>query len=347
MLLACVTLGACTAPESAPTGIAPSADPVDAKQSSNPYTVLELGTVGGLRSSLGMDVNDQGVVAGYSIDDTAVRGFLLLGGQLVPLTQSSDSRATGVSNGDPMYVVGSLTESGVTRYARWTVSGGVIGAPVLAPVQGGTWKVNDLGDGVGNSYIWRLDNSVVQVPLPQDYQYLYGQNIDDAGISIFNASGSPTTAERAFVRLANGAMVRLDPPAGRESYLTRAGGLNEPDADGNVLVAGTIQLDAFTRYAARWAVNVATEQVVVWVDTALPGFATDVSTAGTLVGAAGRRADSDAYAWSPSGSKVKLPAPRGGQDVAALAVSDNGRYATGHYTGRQGQRALLWTGTEP
>jgi hypothetical protein len=31
----------------------------------------------------------------------------------------------------------------------------------------------------------------------------------------------------------------------------------------------------------------------------------------------------------------------------AYAISENGRYATSVYSGRQGQRALLWSGNGP
>jgi hypothetical protein len=342
-----VALAACTAPESSPTGLAPGEEPLAARSVASPYTVQELGTVGGLPNSFGVDVNDQGVVAGYAIGDAGRRGFLLLGSQLVPLAASDESMAAGVSNGDPMYVVGWLRASGGDRSARWTVTGGTIGTPTLAPVTGGNWKVNDLGDGVGIDYIWRFDNSVVHVAAPGDFQYLDGRDIDDAGLALFNASGSPTSPDRAFLRLTDGTMLRLDPPPGRESYATSTGGLTEPSGSGVVYVAGTITLSSVTRYPARWTVNVATQQATVVVDDALTGGASDVSSGGTRVGAAGRRADSDAYAWLLDGTRFKLPAPRGSQDVVASAISDNGRYATGHYLGREGQRALVWSGNGP
>ena len=343
--LAFVALAACTAPESSPTALAPSEEPLAGKQTASAYTVLDLGTMGGLSDIQGSDVNNEGVVAGTAQDESSSRGFLLLGGQLVPLTQAEDSWASGISNGDPMYVVGAVSVNGAMRRARWTVSGGTIGAPVLSPVSGGAWKVNDFGVGVGGEYIWHPNNSVILVAPPGDFLYINGRDINDAGLTLFVASGSPTLPDRAFLRLTDGSMVRLDPPGGGESYSTSVGGLNEPDGNGIVHVAGTIQVGGLTRYPARWTVNVnaATPQATVFVDSRI-GFATDVSSAGTRVGAEGGAA----YVWRLDASKFKLPAPRGAQDVVAQAISDNGRYATGGYYGsRGGRRALLWSGNGP
>lgn len=339
-----LAFSACTAPESSPTALMPSDDALAAKPSASPYTFQDLGTVDGMSNLLGFDVNNEGVVAAIAVDDNGTRGFLLLGGQLVPLTETDDSGVSGISNGDPMYAVGNARVNGANRAVRWTVAGGVVGAPVPSPVAGGAWRVNDLGTSVGGRYIWRLNNTVEEVPPPGDYQFIEGRDIDDAGLTVFDAKMSPTLPDRAFFRLTDGTLIRLDPPAGRPTFSTTAGGLTEPDNNNLVLVAGTIR-DGATRYPARWTVNVETRQATVLIESRT-GFASDVSSGGTRVGGSGGW-ETDAYAWRLDGTKFKLPAPRGAQDAGANAISDNGMFATGSYYTRAGQRALLWSGNGP
>ena len=343
--LVLLAFSACTAPESSPTALTPSDDALAAKPAASPYTYQDLGTVDGMSDLVGYDVNNEGVVAVSAVSDNGSRGYLLLAGQLVPLTETDDSHVSGISNGDPMYAVGRAPVDGAVRSVRWTVTGGVIGAPVPSPVADGAWKVNDLGNSVGGRYIWRLDNTVEEVLPPGDFQYIDGSAIDDAGLTLFNAMVSPTLPDRAYLRLTDGALIRLDPPAGRPSFSTTAGGLTEPDGNNLVHVAGTIR-DGATRYPARWTVNVATRQATIVVESRT-GFATDVSSGGTRVGGSGGW-ESDAYAWRLDGTKFKLPAPRGAQDAGAYAISDNGMFVTGsYYPSRGNRRALLWSGNGP
>ena len=352
--LALAALAACTAPESSPTGLAPSEEPLAAKPSSgsSPYSVAVLaGTVDYPRTEP-WGVNDAGMVAGHawSTDGREIRGFIRIGGAIAivpPATARSSVRA--ISNGDPTYVIGSVDAGGVSGTARWTITNGVIGDPEInsSSLRGGG-GVNDLGTAIGGRWIWPLAGSSIEVLPPADYTTVDGTDIDNEGHAVFNASGSPTSIDRAHVRFADGEMLPLRPPAGYEAWATTANTITEVSANGVFYVSGSIQIDDVTCFPALWTVSIAGRTATPSVRFERNGSAAGVSTAGTLVGVQGSRWSINAYAWPLAGAAIKLPVPKSMKNPKPHAISPDGRYVVGYGEENGLQRqGLVWSGTGP
>ena len=208
--------------------------------------------------------------------------------------------------------------------------------------------MNDLGTGIGGRWIWPLSGSSVEVPIPEDYTSLVGTDIDNEGHAVFNASGSPTLVDRAYVRFADEEMLPLRPPAGYEAWATTANGITEVSANGVFYVSGSIRIDDVTCFAVLWTVSVAGRTATPSVRFERYGSATGVSTAGTLVGVQGSRWSINAYAWPLAGATIKLPVPKAMKNPKPQAISPDGRYVVGYgdESGLQRQ-GLVWTRTAP
>ena len=352
MLLVSTALTACTTPDTLPTSVAPSDAPLAAKPpGGGAYTVTDLGTAGYLES-VAYDVNDGGTVVGTLTSSSAIVGFARVNGALITLpAPSSPTSARAVSNGSPTYVVGLTTPANASsRPVRWTIDGSTIGDPVYLDSGSSTVanEVNDYGAAIGGRTIWGPSGAVVaEVDPPAGFQALELSDIDNAGLVTLRAWGG-ATPDRGFIRVPSGAMVMLAPPPGMEAYISHAAEVSEQVGD-VVYVAGKVQLDASTSYAARWTFDVTAGAVTnVTLRTERIGTANAVSDAGTYTGGQGAYETMSPYAWRSDGTAIGLPVPKGGKQGYAAAVSPNGRLMTGtaQFNGSNAH-ALLWSGSGP
>lgn len=352
-----VTMLACTAPDSpSPAGITAPSAPLAARPGGggggggggSAYTVADLGVPAGYSATEAYDVNDAGTVVGM-LNGSLIRAFARVGNELVALPPSTASSiARAVSNGTTTYVVGWVAVNGNSQPARWSISGGSISEPTILPNSGFgvATGVNDQGDVVGGNTIWK-GSSAETVSPPGTFTKVALTDIDNAGQVVFNASGSATSVDRAFFRHATGGgTIELAPPAELATYYTVADAMSA--GNGVVYVAGKVQLDDNTCYAALWTINLADNTTAVTVRAENTGSAWGVSNAGTFVGHQGQGWTTSGFAWPLGRSAIALPMPKGGKNPHVYGVSPNGKFITGWGEFSQLKRhAVLWSGTGP
>jgi uncharacterized membrane protein len=350
----CIALTACTAPESSLTTLAASDEPLAAKPGGTaPYTVTDLRVPVGYDQTEATDVNDAALVVGNLLGSNGYRGFARVNGTLASLAPVNvESFVRAVSNGNPAYAVGWIVgDNNESQPARWAISGTSLGDAVILENSGyGVASgVNDQGEVVGGRSIWSSSGALVEtVDPPAGFTSVELSDINNVGSIVLNATVSATSADRAFLRRSSGETILLAPPAGMEAYFTYADAVSEQTGD-VVYVAGKVQLDETTCYAARWTVNVATGSVTaLTVRLENTGSAWGVSTAGTFVGHQGQGWTSKPFAWTLAGSAIGLPMPKGGKNGHLRAISPNGKYVVGfgEFSGFA-RHAVLWSGNGP
>ena len=351
---ACALLVACSAPDTtAPNPANASDEPLAARSApSSSYTVTDLGVPAGFVNSVAYDVNDAGIVVGTISGGTEWRGFARLSGALVALTSTNTtSDALAVSNGSPVYVVGSVVENESTQPARWTIMGTSVGqAEILPnPGYGKAGGVNDQGDAVGGRTIWWNDEAVAPetVAPPGSFAQVALTDINNANHVVFNATGSASSLDRGFFRGTTGDPIELAPPADMPTYYTVVDNMSDPD-DGFVYVVGKVQVDEITCFPAMWTIDLANNTATVTVHSGNVGSAWGVSNAGTFAGHQGQRWSSKAYAWPLAGGTIALPVPKGGKNPHVRGMSPDGKLIVGSGEFSRGTRhALLWSGNGP
>lgn len=139
-----------------------------AQTAPGPYTLLDLGTLGGL-STQPSDMNNEGQIVGYSTSGgSSARGFIWENGAMTalpPLTGGFASFADAVNGLG--YAVGYSTQNGIARAVLWR-DGNVINlTPDLAASVGSTATgINDLGQVVGminnqQGFLWENGSRVL------------------------------------------------------------------------------------------------------------------------------------------------------------------------------------------
>jgi hypothetical protein len=352
-LLFVAALVACVPEDpTSPSAPTPSGEPLAAKPSGGgggAYSVIDLGVPVGYNSGEAADVNDAGMVVG-TINGSQPRAFARVGNALVALTSTDASSARAVSNGNPTYVVGWVSVGGNSQPARWSISGGAVSAPTVLPNPGYgvAAGVNDQGDVVGGRTIWKSGGAIQTVTPPGDFTSLELTDIDNAGHVVFNAAGSATSIDRAYLLRATGGMIELAPPAQMAGYYAVVDNMSEPTNVGVVYVVGKVQLDDTTCYAALWTVDLNSGSATVTVRSENIGSAWGVSNAGTFAGHQGQGWTTSTFAWPLGGGAIALPMPKGGKNGHVRAVSPNGRLITGYAEFTQLKRhPVLWSGNGP
>jgi probable HAF family extracellular repeat protein len=139
-----------------------------AQTAPGPYTVMELGTLGGL-STQPSDINDQSQIVGYSTTGvSSARGFIWDDGAMTalpPLSGAFASFANAVNG--PGHVVGYSTQNGISRAVLWRDGNVVNLTPDLPASVGSTAAgINDFGQVVGminntDGFLWENGSRVM------------------------------------------------------------------------------------------------------------------------------------------------------------------------------------------
>ncbi|MFL5617797.1 MAG: hypothetical protein ACJ79A_05305 [Gemmatimonadaceae bacterium] len=333
--------GACTG--DVPTAAVPS-DPALAKggPSAAAYTVLDVGALLPGSSSQANGVNDAGDVVGYYYDGSAYRAFALVAGASVTLG-SGPGLAWGMSNGSPAFVAGSAGGFPV----RWSLADPSQTTSLTltaGETSGSADAVNDAGDAVGvvgaNAAMWLADGTRIPIATPAPWVRGEGRGIDNDGLAIFqfSASSSEYAQNRAYVRLASGALVEL-PPVGSD-VTSYANDISEVVA-GTVYVAGSTLSSTQVSRSVRWTVNASTGAIIVTdvlATTGAHGLA--VSDAGGIAGFIEntRSLRFEAYLWRGT-DVLKLAPPKGSGNGQVWTMSRSGRYLAG----KASTGAVRWT----
>ncbi|MEA2765062.1 MAG: hypothetical protein QOK07_1466, partial [Gemmatimonadaceae bacterium] len=192
--------------------------------------VTDLGTLSGDVRSYAVDVNDAGYIVGSSESNNTppVRGFVRVGTTLIPLSDVTIfSRGLGISNGNPVYVVGDYAYDGNSHPARWTVNadGTVSAATHLSSGFGFADGVNDAGATIGwtgsDAVTWDANGApeVLAPPVPSTFTSGLGRDINNAGYVLVNFDGASYT--RTYLRAGNKQWIELPPQSGDISTFGR------------------------------------------------------------------------------------------------------------------------------
>jgi uncharacterized membrane protein len=332
-----------------PSAVAP-AHPALAKggpSSAAAYTVLDVGALLPGSSSEARGVNDAGDVVGHYYDGSAYHAFALVAGVAVTLGGGA-ATAAGMSNGNPAFVAGNAAGLPV----RWSLADPE--QPTFLPLTAGEtsgWAdaVNDAGDAVGgvgaNAAMWLADGTRIPVATPAPWVRGEGRGIDNDGLAIFqfSASSSEYAQNRAYVRLASGALVEL-PPVGSD-VTSYANDISEVVA-GAVYVAGSTLSGTQVSRSVRWTVDAGTGAIIatdVLVTDGAHGLG--VSDAGGIGGFIenSRSLRFDAYLWRGT-NVLKLAPPKGSNNARVWTMSRSGRYLAGQAIGTG---AVRWSIAAP
>jgi hypothetical protein len=363
-LVASTALAACNAPDTlAPSATASPDVTIAAKPVPSPFTFTDLGVPTGYTTSYGQDVNTQGIVVGFATSASTMTGWMYVNGNTRLLPPGGIATAAyAVANGNPYYIAGSFSPTGGNLPALWQVFGPSPGSPLALPTPGaGTaYGVNDLGEAVGTVLVpqgsstlrrgiyWDVSHSGTTVDPPFAFTVSEGTDVDNAGYALFNASGSPTSPDRAFLKTPfAGALIALRPPADLSGYGTYAEAISEPV--GNVIyIAGKVQLTPEQCFAARWTFDLSFGLATVDVRREATGSAWGVSDDGTYVGVQSVPGGSRAYAWTLANAAIELPLPHGVRFATAHGIDATSTYIAGWAdVPGAGRHAMLWTEVGP
>lgn len=361
-LVASTALAACNAPDTLTPPATTSSD-VEILGRPTPtslYTVADLGVPTAYSSSIGTDVNDAGIVVGMLDANSSPRGFIFINGAFQVLSpMTATSFALSISNPNvPFYVSGSIDLYGAGVPARWPVYGGYAQSPQIYPNlgTGSANGVNLFGEAVGWSAdaqgggrvgmywdVYSIGHSVVP---PAGFTSMEGTDINDDGLAVFNARGSATSPDRAYLTDGQDPMIALQPPPDLSTAATYADAISERVGI-TLYIAGRVQLSGSDVWPARWTIDLGTFQQTVEVRREGSGAALGVSNTGTYVGQQLLHQQQTAYAWLLDGSALVLPLPRATRFPAARSISPNGNYIIGQGDVIVERHALLWTATGP
>ena len=346
-------IGACTASD-AVAPVSPDVSPVLARGggggggSALAYTVIDIGTLPGHSTATAQAVNDAGMVVGTSSGSSETVAFVWHNNVMTPLTAASTvSVANDISSGSSISAVGWKSVGGNSRGMRWRLQGSpltVVEELDVHSAAGLPQGVNDLGDVIG-SRILLNDGTVISPELPQGFTSSSGVDINNARHSAFNLQG-PARQARAFLRLASGQMVMLDPPAQMSADTSVVGAISEAVVDGSgrtvVYVAGKIQHTSTDCTPARWIVDVGAGSVITTETYSVSGSAWGANSLGQITGTYGARWSVSAFVWGGN-QFTTLPMPKGVKNGKGYGMSPAGQYIAGQGEKQLKQRALVWT----
>ncbi|HYN81406.1 MAG TPA: hypothetical protein VES88_07890 [Gemmatimonadaceae bacterium] len=312
------------------------------------YTVIDIGTLPGHSTASAQAVNDAGMVVGTSSGSSEVVAFVWHNNVMTPLTAAGiPSVANDISNGSSIYAVGWKSVDGNSRGMRWRLEGSpltVVEELDVESAAGHPQGMNDLGDVIG-SRIRLNDGTVISPDLPEGFTFRSGVDINNAGHSAFNLKG-PARQARAYLRLASGQMVMLEPPANMSADTSVVGAISEAVVDGSgrtvVYVAGKIQHTSSECTPVRWTVDVGGGSVIATETYSVSGSAWGANSLGQLTGTYGARWSVSAFVWSGN-QFTTLPMPKGVKNGKGYGMSPGGRYIAGQGEKQLKNRALLWT----
>jgi probable HAF family extracellular repeat protein len=136
-----------------------------AQTTPGPYTLVDLGTLGG-GSTQAVDVNDAGQVTGYSTSGTSTRAFLWSGGTMRDLGSLGTSSLGNAINGLGDVVGLSQRPPGAAHATLWRGAAIIDLTPDLASPLGSTaTAINDHGQVLlvfsdGRAFVWENGNSI-------------------------------------------------------------------------------------------------------------------------------------------------------------------------------------------
>jgi probable HAF family extracellular repeat protein len=307
------------------------------------YTITDLGTLGGTRSSA-WGLNDNGQVVGYAYlnGDTTYHAFVWSSGTMTDLATlgGTQSQALAINNGGE--VVGySYTTNNATYHAFRHSVGNMIDLGTLGGSSSFAYAINNAGQIVGDAYnnagkdrafSWSSGVMTDLGTLGGSSAYAYGVN--DAGQVVGTASTTGDAADRAF-RLSGGVMSNLGTLGGPSSY---ASGMNN---NGDVI--GLSYVDGTTYHAFRWSGGVMSD--LGTLGGSLSG-ANAINASGQVVGDAYiNGTTAHAFVWSGgtmSDLNDLIPAASGWTLSGARAINSAGQITGSGVFGGQ-ERAYLLT----
>jgi uncharacterized membrane protein len=312
----------------------------------------DLGTLSGDVGSYAVDVNDAGYIAGASTSrsNPGSRGFVRIGTTLIPLSDVSIfSRGLGISNGNPVYVVGDYAYDGNSHPARWTVNPATGAATVtyLSSGFGFADGVNDAGATIGwagsDAVTWDANGTaeILAPPVANTFTSGLGRDINNAGYVLVNFEGASYT--RTYLRAGNKQWIELPPQSGDISTFGRR--VSEVSGT-TVYVAGTSYRNDRSFHAMRWTVDVASNTIVKAESRSETSSSADVSFGGSVSGSLEGRFTNTPFIWRLSGLLTLRP-PKGGTNAQASGINYSGNALVGQALFGGRQHAVLWTLPSP
>lgn len=362
-VLLLLTVAACSEPVE-PTLVADSDDFRAAKPVAG-ITATNLGVLPGDNQSVAFGVNNFGQVVGQSANGNTgvVRAFLWQSGAMTDITPSGyESASYAISNASPAKAVGFRWAAGGSNQAiRWTLTSPAT-IDVLETDASNAYGINDAGAVVGTvcspcagasplwyGAIWNPPDSRVLIEPLAGYTNAFASDINNAGYVVGASYGvaGGTDTYRGYIRLPGGSLVELAPLPGHSS--SDAFALSEPNADGEIFVAGRSRTGTSESSAVRWTVSSA-GAVIATQDVATSGWADGAHNAGHVAGTTlGRK--QYAFLWR-NGQLQKLPAVKRSSASAARgmnrgdALGGGTIYVAGESRVSTWPHATLWTITE-
>ena len=312
----------------------------------------DLGTLSGDVRSYAVDVNDAGYIVGSSESNNSppVRGFVRVGTTLVPLSGVTIfSRGLGISNGNPVYVVGDYAYDGNSHPARWTVDPATRTATVtyLSSGFGYADGVNDAGATIGwsgsDAVTWDANGTaeILAPPVANTFTSGLGRDINNAGYVLVNFTGASYT--RTYLRAGNKQWIQLPPLSGDISTFGRR--VSEVSGT-TVYVAGTSYRNDRSFHAMRWTVDVVSNTIVKAESRSETSSSSDVSFGGSVSGSLEGRFTNTPFIWRLSGLLTLRP-PKGGTNAQASGINYSGNALVGEALFGARRHAVLWTLPSP
>jgi uncharacterized membrane protein len=312
----------------------------------------DIGTLAGDVGSYAVDVNDAGYIAGSSTSTSnpGSRGFVRIGTTLIPLSDVTIfSRGLGISNGNPVYVVGDYAYDGNSHPARWTVNPATGTATVtyLSSGFGFADGVNDAGATIGwtgsDAVTWDANGTaeILAPPVANTFTSGLGRDINNAGYALVNFTGASYT--RTYLRAGNKQWIELPPLSGDISTFGRR--VSEVSGT-TVYVAGTSYRNDRSFHAMRWTVDVVSNTIMKAESRSETSSSSDVSFGGSVSGSLEGRFTNTPFIWRLSGLLTLRP-PKGGSNAQASGINYSGNALVGQALFGGRQHAVLWTLPSP
>jgi len=312
----------------------------------------DIGTLAGDVGSYAVDVNDAGYIAGTSTSTSnpGFRGFVRIGTTLIPLSDVTIfSRGLGISNGNPVYVVGDYAYDGNSHPARWTVNPATRTATVtyLSSGFGFADGVNDAGATIGvsgsDAVTWDANGTaeILAPPVANTFTSGLGRDINNAGYALVNFDGASYT--RTYLRAGNKQWIELPPVSGDISTFGRR--VSEVSGT-TVYVAGTSYRNDRSFHAMRWTVDVVSNTIMKAESRSETSSSSDVSFGGSVSGSLEGRFTNTPFIWRLSGLLTLRP-PKGGTNAQASGINYSGNALVGQALFGGRQHAVLWTLPSP